>query len=186
MLIEASNAMSEELPFSSFVEFQEGYKSGRFQIGMYRRFDLLARVLPISFSLFYFPWIFSPYILGLVLAAHGLFNDRLWLLLALPVAWLDFRASTGAISLFRLLLWLPLALSGYLIHSVSVPLGSALSTIGFAFIGTSFLCSAGLGIAKMTLETLASESEALFWPNYNSGLIFLFDITSGRIYQSPQ
>src|SRR5437870_5327386 len=130
MTLEQPDARNDGLPFSSFAEFQEGYKSGRFQIGMYHRLNVLVRALPISFSVFYFPLILSPFILGVALAAHGLLNHHLWLLLALPVAWFDYRTSTGALSVFRLLLWLPLALIGYLVHPVSASLGSALHMIG--------------------------------------------------------
>lgn len=186
MQTEQPEARNDGLPFASFSEFLEGYKSGKFQIGMFHRLNVLVRVLPVSSSLFYFPLILSPFILGFALATHGLLNARLWLLLALPVAWLDYRASTGALNLFRLLLWLPVAFIGFLVHTVFDSLGSALSTIGFSFIGTSLLCSAGIGTAKMELESLVIESEALFWSSYDSGLIFLFDTTSGKIYQRPQ
>ncbi len=186
MQTEQSEARNEEVSFSSFSEFQDGCKSGRFLIGMYHRLVPLVQALPISFSIFYFPLILSPFILGIALAAHGLLDDRLWLLLALPVAWLDYRTSTGALNLFRLLLWLPLALIGLLVHTVFESLGSALTTIGFAFIGTSLLCSTGLGSAKMELESRVSESESLFWSSYGSRLIFLFDTTSDRIYERPQ
>jgi hypothetical protein len=91
-----------------------------------------------------------------------------------------------AINMFRLLLWLPVALIGYLVHPGSATLGSALRTIGFAFIGTSFLCSMGLGTAKIAIESIVTESETLFWSSYESRLIFLFDTTTGRIYERPQ
>ncbi len=186
MHTEQPEARNDELPFSSFSEFQAGYKSGRFRIGMYHRLNALVRALPIAFSVFYFPLIFSPFILGGALAAHGLLNHRLWLLLALPVAWLDYRTSTGPLNVFRLLFWLPLALIGYLVHPVSASLGSALRMIGITFIGTSFLCSVGLGTTKMRLESRVAESESLFWSSYDSRLIFLFDTTTGRFYERPQ
>ena len=175
-----------QLPFSSFSEFQDGYKSGRFQIGMYRRLDQLVRTLPILSSLFSFPLIVSPFILGIAFAVYGLLNHQFWLLLALPVAWYDYRTSTGSINLFRLLLWLPVALIGYMVHPIFASLGSALRTIGFAFIGTSLLCSMGLGTAKIALESLVTESETSFWSSYDSRLIFLFDRTSGSFYERPR
>lgn len=186
MQTEQDNAREMELPFSSFVEFQEGHKTGRFLIGMYHRLKLLIRALPISSSLFSFPLIFSPFILAVAFASYGLWNQRFWLLLAFPVAWFDYRTSTGSLNAFRLLLWFPLALVGLLIHPVFASLGAALKLIGFAFIGTSLLCSAGLGTAKLALETRVSESESLFWSNFDSGLIFLFDTSTGRTYERPR
>ena len=180
------NETTDELPFSSFVEFQNGYKSGRFLVGMYHRLRLLVRALPISSTLFSLPLIFSPFILAVAFAGYGLWNQQLWLLLALPVAWFDYRTSTGALNGFRLLLWLPLAFLGLLIYPVFASLGAALRLIGFAFIGSSLLCSAGFGMAKLALEARVSESEPLFWSNFDSGLIFLFDTSSGRIYERRQ
>lgn len=95
MQMEQSQTRNDGLPFASFSEFLEGYKSGRFQIGVWRRLNVLVRALPISCSIFCFPLILSPFILGIALATHGLMSNRLWLLLALPVAWLDYRTSTG-------------------------------------------------------------------------------------------
>lgn len=183
MQSEECNSPTKRPPFEQFSEFQEGYESGRFLVGMKHRLPALARALPVADVLFYFLFIFSPFILGTWFSVQAFRSGNYWFLLGLPIAWLDFCNSTGAINMLRLLLWAPLAVLGKIISPYSPCLGPALIPMGIAFVFTSLFCSMGLGMAKIDLESRIAKSESAFNSAFAVGLIFIVDSTTGTVYE---
>lgn len=170
------------LPFEDYLEFQAGYKSGRFLVGMKHNLPAIARALPASDVWSTFPFILSPFLLGVAFAMYAAITRHWWFLLALPVAWIDYSTSTGAIGMFRLLFWFPLGLAGTIVSLFYPSIGAAMMTIGFSFICSSLLCSVGLGIAKMALEARVVESEPEFRAAFGAGLVFLVDNATKTIH----
>ncbi len=172
-----------ELPFTDFERFQEGYRTGRYVVGMKHRLGPLFRALPLRESLFYFPLILSPFLIGAGFMAFALASGRFWFLLALPISWLDYATSTGALNLFRAAMWFPVVVLGVIISLFYASLGSALAAIGVGFCLSSLLCSMGLGTAKMALEERVTNSMAKFSAAYRGGLVMIFDSETGKLHE---
>ena len=172
------------LPFSDFERFQEGYRTGRYIVGMKHRLGPLFRALPLRDSSFFFPFILSPFLIGAGFVAFALASGQYWFLLALPIAWLDYVTSTGALNLFRMLMWLPIAVLGLIISLFYESLGIALAATGFCFCVSSLLCSAGLGMAKMALEKRVTKSMVEFDVAYRAGLVIIFDSETGKLHEA--
>jgi hypothetical protein len=155
-------------------ELVAGVRSERFRVAIRQRPRDLAKLLPPASLLAHLALTNSALLLAAVFVFFAFRTSNYWYLLAIPCGYWDAQTSSGRLTLFDFLLWLPLLVVGGIL-TIWWPMASACLWMAGGFTVTRFLASMRLGITHSEVLGHLTRSEETFVWAYQKGMITVYD-----------
>lgn len=179
------DAAPAPLPFATHAELVEGLRTKRFELSVrfdprsLRWFDLTRERLVFGLMAY------SPALVAAAFVARAFRTRQPWLLLAVPLSFIDYRTSSAVYSLINMVYWVVWCLLGVVCLLVSRSLAHALFVVPPWFLLTQFVGCLGKGVTHIrVVESITNDATAFDW-FHRRGIVALIDHRTGRCHGNP-